>query len=445
MTLEQAERQGILRVTEQGFRFAHELIARGIYAQIPQSRRQLMHHRVAVLIEEKTALDLEHAADLAHHALSSADAGLGARALVSAARLCLRFFANEDALVLARKGLQLASELGGAEQVCRRIELFDVMLTAAPVEDWEAAAREYAGLAELALTHGELAHARLGYHMSATVRWDHGHWTGAREETLQAELITRGAGENEHVVGLAETAKCLAMLERDLNRAEAMVMEARAVSGHSPAVYHGLPLAEGILRYIENDMSQAEGLLREARTICRSAGDHISEYQANEYLVMADLERGRIDTARERTAVLTELGSRIREGSEGPFARALAGLCTYVLEGREEPLAEALASLREADAKHRLAYVLNRAAEHDLKKGRLPAAKARAGEALNCASVLDRRSEMLISHAVLRAVARAENDEAALQSSGPKIETLLKTAPAAWAVRRVEVQEETPK
>ena len=138
------------------------LVARGVYSQIAPARRGVMHRRVAELIEEEAALDLEHASDLAHHALASGDPSLGSRAMVSAGKLCLRFFANDDALVLARKGLQLAAQLSDAEHVCRRLELFEVMLSAAPVYDWEAAAEEYAALAERALDHGALAHARLG-------------------------------------------------------------------------------------------------------------------------------------------------------------------------------------------------------------------------------------------------------------------------------------------
>ena len=437
-TLALAESQAILRPVDQGFRFAHDLLASGVYAQIPQARRQLMHRRAAELIEEKAALDLEHAADLAHHALSSSDAGLGARAMVSAGKLCLRFFANEDALVLARKGLQLAETLAAAERVCRRIELFNVMLTAAPVLDWEAAAMEYAALAELALEHGELGHARLGYHMSATVRWANGHWSGAQEETIQSEMITRGADAEEHVVGMAEAAKCLAMLERDLSRAEALVMEARGLSDPGSVAYHGLPLAEGMLRFIENDMAQAGNLLQEARTLCKSAGDHISEYQANEYLTMIELERGRYPEARRRAEVLAELGSKIREGSEGPFAQALVGLCALALDGDDRSLDLSLASLREADAKYRLAYVQNRAAVLDLLSGRLQSAHARAGEALECATLMERTSEMLVARGTLASVAEALGDDDQAREHRAACVPLLKVAPATWAVSRAQ-------
>ncbi len=436
-SLERAERHAMLRPGEPGFRFSHELIARGVYTGIAPARRRVMHRRVAELIEQEAAQDLEHAADLAHHALASGDPGLGARALVSAGRLCLRFFANDHALVLARRGLQLATQLAGAEQVCRRIELFNVMLTAAPVYDWEAAAREYAALAEQALDHGELAHARLGYQMSSTVRWAHGHWAGAREESLQAELVTRGAGEQEHVLGLAETARCLAMLERDVSRADAMVMEARAMAERyriPPTA--ALPAAEGILRYQENDMNAAEALLKEARTLCKGAGDRLGEYQANEYLVMVALERDRLEVAAERVTGLVELGEKLREGSEAPFARGLRGLCGYLKGSEDGTLEAALAELRAVDAKHRLAYVLNRMAEYELDQGCVALAREHASEALACAQVLERASEMLIAHGTLAGVAAATGEEAAFTEHQQAIEALAVGGVAPWALAR---------
>jgi len=443
--LERAERQAMLYPSDHGFRFPHELIARGVYRAIAPARRTLMHQRVAALVEQEAALDIEHAADLAHHALASGDPALGARALVSAGRLCLRFFANDDALVLARHGLQLTAQLSGAEQVCRRIELFDVMLAAAPVYDWEAAATEYAALAEQALDHGELRHARLGYHMSSVVRWEHGHWTGAREESLQAELITRGASDEEHVIGMAETARCLAMLERDLNQADAMVMEARAMAERARITNGALAAADGILRYHANEMDAAEARLREARTLCKSAGDRLGEFQANEYLVMADIERGRFDTARPKAEALLALGTRIREGSEAPFARALVELCAYTRSGHDAGLVDAIEALRVADAKHRLSYVLNRAAEHDLAMSRLAEARDRASEALECARVLERGSEMLIAHGTLHAVAGATADVEAQAAHRAAIEELRSRRVAPWALARAEQNvEEAP-
>ncbi|HEX5764326.1 MAG TPA: AAA family ATPase, partial [Woeseiaceae bacterium] len=172
--LESAEQRAILSATAHGLRFSHELIARAIYHGISPLRRQVMHRRVAELLEQNTAMDLARASDLAHHATQSGDPALAAKAMVSAGRLCLRFFANAEALSLARKGLQFSAQLPAADRVCLKIDFHDIMLAAAPLSDWEEAARRYVELAEEALDHGKLAHARLGYHMASSVRWQHG-------------------------------------------------------------------------------------------------------------------------------------------------------------------------------------------------------------------------------------------------------------------------------
>lgn len=399
--LELAERHAMLLATERGLRFSHDLIAKAIYTDISPLRRQVMHRRVAELLEQDTALDLARASALAHHATQSGDPGLAARAMISAGRLCLRFFANEDALSLARKGLQFAKALGEAERVSAEVELHEVLLSAGPLEDWEAAAETYAALAERALDHGALAEARLGYHMASYVRWTQGQWSAAREQTLQAERVIRGTDSQAHVVGVAETAKCLVMLERDLAQADALLMEADALARRRHFAHHAIPAGLGMLRYHENRLDEARDLLEQARTSCKSAGDRLNEFQAGEYLVMIDLQCGRLGEARSRCEQLAALGEKIREGSERPFARALLGLCAYALDDDAALLDGALEELRVVDAKYRLAYALTRAALIDCERGRKESAVARATEALGYAQILERPTEMLLAHAVL--------------------------------------------
>lgn len=433
--LEDAVHQAMLHATDDGgLRFAHELIARAVYTGISPMRRQLMHRRVAEWMEQDLAFELARAADLAHHATHSGDAGLAARALVAAGRLCLRFFANHDALSLASRGLQLAVQLPAAEQVRVRIDLYDVMLWAAPPDDWQEAAQQFTVLAEQALDHGALAHARKAYQMAAWLRWEHGNWSDAREQSLQSERVTRGCSDEEHIVGLAETAKCLVMLERDLAQADAMLMEAQALSSRRHFAHRAIPAGLGMLRFYENRLDEAEELFLQARTLCKSAGDRINEYLANEYLVMVDIQRGRWQAARERSTELALLGGKLCWGSEAPFAHALIGLCALALEDESATLDTALEDLRLADAKHRLAYVQTRAALLDCMRGRHDAAHARAGEALACAQALERATEMLVARAVLSQCALACGDRAEAEAHVHAVERLETAGVAAWAV-----------
>jgi len=437
--LETAARQSMLLQAEGGFRFSHDLIARSIYAGISPARRRTMHRRVAELLEQDTALDPERAADLAHHASQSGDAGLAARAMVSAGRLCLRFFANDEALALARKGLQWIGELPAAERICLTLELREIELMAAPVQDGEAAAREFAALAEQALDHGALSHARRGYHMASYVHWMRGHSAGAREEILQSERVSRGGSDEEHIVGMAEAARCLAMLERDLAQADAMLMEAQALAARKRLSHCAIPAALGMLRFHEARLDEAMELFREARTLARSSGDRISEFQANEYLAMIDLERGCHESARAHCAVLIDLGEKLREGSELPFARALDGLCHYAISDEPGPLETALEGLRAADAKHRLAYTLTRAALLDLERQRPDEARGRAREALAYAEALDRASEILLAHVALACAHRMANDSAGHARHAAAVADLEGTPVARWARERANL------
>jgi DNA-binding SARP family transcriptional activator len=436
--LELAERHGMLQPADRGFRFSHDLVARSIYTDISPARRRMMHRRISELLEQRTAVDLEHAADLAHHAAQSGDAGLAARAMVSAARLCLRFYANDEALALSKRGLGLVDKLPAGERVCLTIDFKDIMLIAAPLDDWESAVREFVDLAEQALDHGAMSHARRGYYMASYIRWMHGHWSGARDEMLQSERVARAGSDEDHIVGMAEAARCLALLERDLTHADAMLMEAQALAAREHIAHHSIPAALGMLRYHEGQFDLAQEFFQQARTLAKSAGDRISEYQSNEYLVMIDLERGDHRAARDRCHDLVNIGTRLQFGSEGPFARALNAVCTYAIDGESEDLESALSDLREADAKHRLAYALTRAAMIDLEQGDIDTAIERADEALACAGALNRATDMLLAHVVLVRAHRASDDEAAVRHHAASIAAFDPGSAAEWARTRAE-------
>jgi DNA-binding SARP family transcriptional activator len=431
--LEAAERQGMLTATGNGLNFSHNMLARAVYSTLSPLRRQVMHRRVADRLEHSAAMDLGRAADLAHHAAQSGDDGLAARAMVSAGRLCLRFYANDEALTLVRRGMQLVGNLPDPERVCVTIDLNDIRLAAGPLKDWEASAREYAMLAEQALDHGELGHARLGYHMSASLRWEHGQWIDAREESLQSERAVRSGKEEDHIVGMAHTAKCLAMIERDLPKADAMLMEAQALSSRKGFSHYAIPAGLGILRFHENKMDEAVELFQESRTLCKSAGARIDEFQANEYLVMIEFQRGNYEKAKSYCEILGTIGEKLRVGSEGPFALALSALCDYALTDSDKNLETALDELRVVDAKHRLAYTLSRAAQLDCERGRLDDAARRATEALDYATLLHRATEMALARAILACTCLANGDSEAAVEHEAAIAELEKTGVAVWA------------
>lgn len=431
--LEEAESKGFLFPTEAGFKFSHELVARCIYQAISHSRRSSMHRRIAELLEADTALDLQLASELARHASQGGDSRLAARSLLQAARLCLRFYANDDAFELARRGLECVSALSEPERISLTLELKEVQLMAAPLEDWETAAAEFITLAESALDHGAQESARLGYHMASTIRWTHGQWSGARKTILQAERVTRGGTEEVRIRGIAEAARCLLLLEKDLPEADAMLMEAASRSKRREVESDALPAARGMLRYYENKLDEAEELLDEARTRAKAQGDRINEYQANEYLAMIEIERGDFQAARSRCQPLLDIGEKLRRGSEAPFARALDAVCSLALDQDDSGFAESVERLRVVDAKQRLIYVLNRAALLYLQMQNRDAAIACAAEALENARIMDRPSEIIYALVVLAQAHLARADQENYKQHLQALLAMPDTIGAQWA------------
>ncbi|MDP6708959.1 MAG: hypothetical protein QF893_21660, partial [Alphaproteobacteria bacterium] len=255
-------------------------------------------------------------------------------------------------------------------------------------------------------------HARLGFHVLSRLRWEGGDWKDAQRSTMRAEFVSRASDEQQRAIATAEAARCLAMLERDLDQAEALLLEAESLSGRVGIETTAIPTARGMLHLHRGELDPAATRFAEARTLARREGDRTDEFQALEHLIMIEIERDDFATAETLCTELLEIANRLREGSEAPFARALAALSSYG-SGREEAapaLEEALAQLRLADAKHRLAYALNRIAEVELAQGKVEAALARSGEARRIADALVSPSETVLATLGLARAARAIDD-----------------------------------
>jgi DNA-binding SARP family transcriptional activator len=433
--LELAEQQGILHPGERGLRFSHELIRTSLYELISPSRRRSMHRQIAQMLEADAAVDLDLAADLSHHARLSGDPYLAGKAMVSAGKLCIRFYANDNAMDLYRQGMDFAARLNDAQRICLTLELGEIHLNAAPIEDWQQQVDEFVRLAEQAMDHGSAEHARLGYQMASYLRWAHGELHGAKRFSLQAERVARGATDEAQILGMAEAAKCLAMLERDLSRADALVMEASAVAQRVDFSCAAIPLTQGILRYYEEKFDEAVELLEDARTRSKAEGDRLGEYMANEYLAIVELERQDCAAAHEYARNLVEIGERVREGSERPFSRALLAVCHHGLMREDHALLAALQELRIADAKQRLAFVLNRAAIQYLGRGEAQKAFELASEALCLARIMERPSEELQALINLEQVHRIEA-RIAPDSYREQIERLAAGNVARWVSKR---------
>lgn len=423
------------------YAFHHALVHRVVYSEISEPRRKLMHLRIARALEGRQDPDGTIALELAHHATVGGDPAMAARACVTAGKRCLRVFANSEAYSHARRGLRLAEELPDPERLKLRIELEQISLGAQQPKDREAEAKRIEALAEDALDAGCAEHARLGFTLVSYLRWHDGAVGDAHRLSLRAELASRGSDDQTRAVGIAEAARCLVILERDIAQAEALLLEARALterSGESTwAVLDGL----GLLRLHSGALEDAKTSFEQAWAVAKKTGDRLQEFMALEHLVTVSIHQHREDEACAHAQNLAAIGEKLREGSERPLGRALLALCRYRKDGTDHRIAldDALQSLREVDAKQRLAFVLTQAASIESERGQLETAAERAEEAVELARILEQPSAMALARAVLLRIARARGDRAAMQEQEERLRQLSGYAKHVHAIVEAEL------
>lgn len=417
--LELLERHGLIQDTgDDGarFHFAHDVVRTAVYGQLSGPRRRLIHLKIAKRLEQDAKSDSDVASDIAYHAAMGGENAMAARACVHAGRRYLRQFANAEADAVARRGQHYAEALSDDERVPLTLRLLAIRYEAKAPDDAEKADKLIESLSERALDLGLLESARAGFQLLADVRWEGGDMSTADAYMRRAEFLTRGGSDRERILGLGEAARCLVILDKDLPEAEAMLLEARALAQRTGVEHESLEDAQGLLRQFHGDHEEASKLFGKARDLSRRHGNRLNEFFALEHLVIAEMERGRRDTAQTFCAELEQLGEKLRDGSELPMARALAALCRFTHDENETTTADldaAIEILRQADAKQRLSVVLTIASGLHLERGRPEKARTMAEEALTCVRSLGRPNDTAQVLASLVRVCMAQDDEEA--------------------------------
>jgi DNA-binding SARP family transcriptional activator/tetratricopeptide (TPR) repeat protein len=446
-SLEELERRGFIRPAAGvdgalGYDFAHDLMRRAAYHAISEPRRRLMHVAIArvlaVLPEAQNAL----AGDIAHHAGLGDDAELAARASLWAAERCVRLFANDEANALVERGLRSASRLQGPTKAHLEIGLLRVAIYAdggrrrAPV--LEAAMQRALVDAE---AMGCAADVARGLMALSYLHFDVGDFAGATADSLRAEAHARTTAPAQALHALAHSAQCLALLERELPRAESMAAEAARLAADLGADVPELWLARALIQYYRGQLEPAIALFVRALALAERMQEHWLEAVCLARLAMSELHAGRPRAALQRCARLREVVARMGESSEGPLGAALEAVARRALgePDAERALADALAALQALDAQTYLAEALCFAAEGDLRAGAVEAARGRATSALRCAGVGGRSSVVVWAHALLARAALAAGDSAGAGAELERTRPLLEQQPFASSLAHAHV------
>jgi hypothetical protein len=335
------------------------------------------------------------------------------RAYVAAGARSVRLFAYGEAAELAMRGLPLVSRLARATRLTLHISLLRI------IHDSGHAARrrpqlsgELTRLVLEAQDAGLAEDATRGFFVLSLVHYADQNFDDARKNILRGLDTARDTQPLTQARHLADAARCLLMLERDVPIAQDMIARAHAVLGPSAAALANIAWARGLLERFRGDQGSTVAALDQALDGFRREEAHWEAYQILMLQVMFDLELGANAEALARCAPLREVAARMPEGSEPVVAATLEALVRLRLgePGAEAACETAIAGLRAGDAKAMLAYALGWCGEHALAAGRVDVAARHAGEALAAAALVDRRSELGVARALLGRVALARHD-----------------------------------
>jgi DNA-binding SARP family transcriptional activator/predicted ATPase len=398
------ERHAFLRAapgSDGKYVLCHELLGRAVYLGVSEPRRKLMHRRIAELLSERGS-DAAVARDVSRHAALAGDSELAANACLRAAERCLRQFANDEARAFARRGLRHAAVLGDERRVPLEIQLRRAAVIARRPPDTENVVTTLLHLAERAIDLGCVDDARAAYRVIQVLRWEVGRFEEAEQLSASLEGIGRSGNAAERARAMAEAGQCLALLERDIPKAEQLLREASALAAKDSLEFHGVNSGLGLLRRYRGELSEARELFTVARGLARLDGDRLAEFEILTQLVEVAHQDGDLARAEREARELLRLGERLPEGTEHAFSRAVAAVVRYARGDTSSlvELEEALRELRLSDATHRVATIQLHAAEADLARGDRELALVRAREAEALAESLDRTNDVVVARAL---------------------------------------------
>lgn len=413
--------KGLLRPAVGGFDFSHDLVRRAAYRRLAEPSRPLLHREIARALATRPDPDGLSAADVARHAGLGGENELAARAANAAAERCLRLFARAEAAELAAAGLRAACALPDTTRLPLELSLLSVHVRAGQRPAAELA-KEIADLIARASAFPALV-AR-AFFLLAVLHHGGGESAGASAAVLKETEASRGADERTQCFALANSARCLLQIEREVPRARAHLAEARLLAESHRIESTELFIGMGFEALFRGEHDEAVRFLEQALELAAQEGDHWRECIVLVRLARLELERERPVAALARCEALRPLAEKMGEGSERAVCAALTALAELSLarDGAASRLESALAALRDVDTKWDLAFIQNLAAEIELGEraggrvadadGARASADRRAEEALRAAEVVGLRNERAIARSLLSRVASGRGDHA---------------------------------
>jgi len=406
------EHHGLVIASGTRHAFAHELARKAAYRQLSGPRQRLVHLSIARALAVAPTAD--GWGDVVHHATLADDPLLVATACVAAGERALKMLARRSARDFAARGLAHAVRLG-LGGLALRAELLQIAGHSAVSNPQRQAAFEDEAeeVVRLARESGRPEIAARALYALSQLRHARGDLEGAHQVTLGQAEAARATLPAESIPTIANTAMCLAIIERELPRARALLDEVADMARAHKLSVIDIELGDAFLAHMAGDVAHARGALDRGLALARARNDVWRESMVFMRQSMIAIECADWDTARAHAEELRDVGKRLGgEGSEGVIAEGLEALA---LRGAGDPtganrLAKAIEALAVADAKAMLAFVLTLAAEMATEEGAVEAARGLASRALLAAESMGKPSAIALAHVTLGRCALKSGD-----------------------------------
>ncbi len=404
--MEQLEQQQIVRPTpeqsieDQGnYDFVHDLVRQAAYGQLSQPRRRLIHGQLAKTLETQT-IDDDLASQVAYHAGLSGNHGLAARSSTAAAARSLRLFAYEDVIRLVNQGLVHCNHLPSSDRLLLSAQLLRARAFAGVAPD-EVASLEVQ-LQQLLTDAINLSMSEAQVIAEDTLNifnYERGHLKTVQAQTLKA-LEDLPPSPQFQAKSLAATGCCLAEIERDMKRAEAILLEAQTLADRLGLVLADIATGLGGVERHRGNYGQARIYLQKSLQINRSRQEFMPQSYALLQLVMTGWDQHQPNVSDAQA--LLELSGQLPAGSEGTFAEALIALHTYADDANANVLLEqTIQQLQQLDAQRKLVFVTSHASELALAHGERGAAQRYAAISNQAAQQVDHPNDVAVAKALL--------------------------------------------
>ncbi|MGB3613639.1 MAG: AAA family ATPase, partial [Elainellaceae cyanobacterium] len=378
--------------------FVQDLVRQVAYAQLSQPQRRLIHGQLAKTLNTQM-VDNALASQVAYHAGIAGNHALAAQAYAAAAARSLRLFAYSDVIQLVEQGLGHCQPLPPRDRLLLSAQLLRSRVIAG-VAPADAATLEFqihrllGDMVGLSIPEAEVtAQEALSY-----LNYEQGNLAAVHDQVIKA-LETLPLSPRLQAESLATNGSCLAEIERDMDRAEAILLEAQAIADRLGLTLIDVAVGLGSVSRYRGDYDQARHHLQQALHLAQNQQDFVRQSYALTYLVMVGWDDHAPDIT-EAQALLT-LAAQRPQGSEGAFAQGLIALESYA-ENPSGPdaLDRALRHLDQLDAQRRLGFVASHASEIALAHSRREASQGYAAITHQAAQRVGHPNDMAIAAAL---------------------------------------------